>query len=78
MYGILKYDHSDERLGVVFFSNDAVGFLNRWKLQLIMNLWTKSLLKKSVDKIKAEKPFYWDYGAVDIGSGNLILSISSA
>ena len=38
MYGILKYDHSDERFGVVFFPNDAVGFLNRWKLQLIINL----------------------------------------
>lgn len=29
--------------GQFFFFDDAVGFLNRWKLQLIMNLWTKSL-----------------------------------
>ena len=65
MYGILKYDHSDERFGVFFFFNDAVGFLNRWKLGLIMNLWTKSLYKKkvlkkqkTVDKIKAENFFY--------------------
>ena len=52
MYGILKYDHSDERFGVAFFSSDAVGFLNRWKLRLIMNLWTKSLFKKQWIKNK--------------------------
>lgn len=42
--------------GWLFFSNDAVGFLHRWKLRLIMNLRTKSL-QKTVDKIKAESLF---------------------
>ena len=61
MYGILKYDHSDERFGVVFFYHESVDQIT---------------LKKTVDKIKAEKPFYLDNGAVDIGSGDLILSPS--